>query len=245
MAKTEKKDHIDVPVADLRARIDGKTRFSKSLLGYRSKQVNEYIAELAQSADGEREDYQSTVLGLQRNLREINDEAANLRQSITALETEQKNSVEREQRQLAEMAVLAKSVGEKNDLLQDAEQKLANWRNTDTSEENQRLQTELLSLHEENTKLQAQADMNVCELNSFKQLVADLQQKNLKLEQEIEGYSQRLLQLKLDRQRGISSVKTLQSTSVAALFNQLEGCMNFLNSFNEKAIAEIDIMTGE
>jgi len=200
---------------------------------------------LAQSADGEREDYQSTVLGLQRNLREINDEAANLRQSITALETEQKNSVEREQRQLAEMAVLAKSVGEKNDLLQDAEQKLANWRNTDTSEENQRLQTELLSLHEENTRLQAQADMNVCELNSFKQLVADLQQKNLKLEQEIEGYSQRLLQLKLDRQRGISSVKTLQSTSVAALFNQLEGCINFLNSFNEKAIAEFDIMTGE
>ncbi len=251
VAREENRENIAAPVIDIRSRIDGKNRFRKALSGYDSNQVNQYLEELNLAASQERAEHQSTVLGLQRSLREKAEQIFSLQEDIAAVQadlaalTEQlRQAAAREEQHLTELDNLAQSLARKNQRLQEAEGELTAWQGGQGTEECIRLTQELEKLFTENGSLKTQAESAECEAYAKRQLIEELQRKNLSLEQEIEGRDRRVLEMRLERSRGISAIKTLQSTSVAAIISQLEGCVGFLNAFNDKALSELEQFVG-
>ncbi|MDO4582322.1 MAG: hypothetical protein Q4B96_07060 [Bacillota bacterium] len=145
-----------------------------------------------------------------------------------------------EQNQLREMRELATAVIDKNALLEQAEQQIAQLRQSMAAAEKLDAGRGYEQLEKENLKLKAAVDMSRCEMESFKELLAKAQAQNAELSDRQALSDSRFVEQKLRLQRDINNVRNFHSTSVTAMLAQFEGCIRFLHKYSNDFSAYLD-----
>lgn len=209
----ETKDQIETPVADLRARIDGKIRFNRALSGYNQEQVNSYISELKTLRDQETQDAKSAYAALVSRYRELEEQNAQLKDNVKLKEVEQTKlltqSAEQEQ-ELAQMRAELAEWQEKND------------------------PATIAKLNEENSRLSAALEMRNCEYESQKKQIQELERNNMEAALKLAEAEHRLFGYKQEHRSRLNALKSLELNSFSELQMRLDGCLSFLNGFSAK-----------
>jgi chromosome segregation ATPase len=207
------KDQMETPVADLRARIDGKNRFNRVLSGYNPEQVNSYISELKKLHDQETQESKSAYAALVLRYRELEDQNTQLRDSI-------------KQKEMAQTQLLAQSAEQEKDLAQ-LRAELAEWQEKNDPET-------IAKLSEENSRLSAALEMRNCEYESQKKQIQELERNNMAAALRLAETEQRLFGYKQDHRSKLNALKSLELNSLSELQMRLDGCLSFLNGFSAK-----------
>lgn len=208
-----KKDQIETPVADLRAKIDGQIRFSRALSGYNPEQVNSYIVELKSLQEQEKQAAKNNQEELALRCRELERQYAQLQESLNQQAQEQSKLLAEKAEQDQELAQLRRQ--------------LEQWQNEHDPDM-------IAKLQEENSRLTAALDMRDCEYESQKKQIQDIERNNMEAALKLAEAEHRFFKYKQDHRSHLNALKALELNSLSELQTRLDGCLSFLNGLAAK-----------
>lgn len=211
------KEQIAAEVADLRAKIDGKIRFTRAISGYNPTEVNSYIDDLKSLRDQENKEAQDAYSVLERNYQELEQKNSQLQQIVNKREAELNR-------------ILAKSEAQEAEIIRLNEELTVWQKNHDPDTVNM--------LREENSKLSAALEMRICEYDSQKKQLQALGNQNIEFATKLAEVDQLMAKFKQEEHRKLSLLKSLESNSLAELQMRLDGCLSFLTGLSEKSSEE-------
>jgi chromosome segregation ATPase len=254
------KIQIDLPVADLRARIDGKIRFGHTLNGYNQAQVNVYIDELKHLHDQEIQEIkaanielknQYNQLEVQKNM--LNSQSFQMKAELESLQSKTDTKItiltDKIQSQLEELTeIKEKYVGldesfdpiAMNKVSEENAQINSHLETTKidlqkAQDQMIRLQKGYSQLNEENIRISAALEMRNCEYESEKEQVQKLEIQNNELTNRTTRAEMELNKYRLEGSEKLSVVSAWEKNALAELQTKLNSSLTYLNSYTEKS----------
>ncbi|NLF80170.1 MAG: hypothetical protein GX572_03140 [Clostridia bacterium] len=209
----DKKDQIETPIADLRAKIDGQIRFNRMMWGYNPAQVNSYISELKDLLEREKQEARNQESDLTLRSRELEEQCAQLQKNLN--------------RQAKDHSKLLAEKAAQDQELAQLRQQIAEWQNNHNPDL-------IASLQDENSKLAAALDMRDCEYESQKKQIQDIERFNMEAALKLAEAEHRFFKYKQDHRSRLNAFKALELNSLSELQTRLDGCLSFLNGFAAK-----------
>lgn len=211
------KEQIAAEVADLRAKIDGKIRFTRAISGYNPTEVNSYIDDLKSLRDQENKEAQDAYSALEHNYQELEQKSNQLQETVNKREAELNRILAKAEVQEAQIIHL--------------NEELTVWQKNHDPDT-------VHMLREENSKLSAALEMRICEYDSQKKQLQALGRQNIEFANQIAETDQRIAKFKQEERRKLSVLKSLEGNSLSELKMRLEGCLAFLTGLSEKSAEE-------